>query len=105
METCNPSHCPIAGRVDRLEEQLDEAQTLNTQSHKEIFGRVSKLEQASAANKAHYDAIISQLRQIASDVAQLKSTPAKRWELLVTSALSALASGITVFFLSQGGVG
>ena len=34
METCNPSHCPIAGRVDRLEEQLDEAQTLNTQSHK-----------------------------------------------------------------------
>ena len=92
METCNPSHCPIAGRVDRLEEQLDEAQTLNTQSHKEIFGRVSKLEQAS------------QLRQIASDVAQLKSTPAKRWELLVTSALSALASGLTVFFLSQGGV-
>ena len=49
-------------------------------------------------------AIISQLRQIASDVAQLKSTPAKRWELLVTSALSALASGVTVFFLSQGGV-
>lgn len=36
-------NCPLVGRVDALEGQVDELQTQNTQSHKEIFGRLNTL--------------------------------------------------------------
>lgn len=105
METCNPSTCPIAGKVDRLEEQLDEYQAQNTSRHVEMFDRLNQLEQAKAVTNTRLDTILDKLDALASDVAELKNKPAKRWDLLVTSFLSALAAGLAAFFLARGGAG
>lgn len=51
------------------------------------------------------ESIISQLNSIAADLSELKNKPGKRWDLLVTSFLSALAAGLAAFLLARGRVG
>ena len=43
-EICGAQSCPIADKVNRLEDQLDEFQSQNSARHVEIFERINHLD-------------------------------------------------------------
>lgn len=98
-------NCPIAQKVDRLEEQLDEFQAQNGDSHREIYGRLNALERASDVQGAHYNVILDKLDGLGQKVDALEQKPAKRWETAAAAAVSAIVSGVTVFLLAGGHIG
>lgn len=104
MGDCAQS-CPVAARVDALEGQMDEVQTQNTSSHKEIFSRLNSLEKAEAVQGVHYASIMAKLDNLTAKVEQLEQKPAKRWETVIAAAISALVTGVAVFLLSGGRIG
>lgn len=105
MPECELGSCPMAGKINRLEEELDEYQAQNGDSHREIYSRLNALETATAVTKVQYDSIIKKLDELSRKVGELEQKPGKRWEAVVAAVLGALASGLTVFFLMQLGIG
>lgn len=105
MPGCELPECPIAGKVDRLEEQLDEYQTQSTNSHREIYGRLNALETSCAVTQTRYDAIIEKLDGITKKVDDLEQKPSKRWETVIASLISAAVTGVTVYLLAGGHIG
>lgn len=98
-------NCPIAKKVERLEEQMDEFQAQNGDSHREIYGRLNTLERASDVQGAHYDAILEKLDNLTQKVDALEQKPAKRWEAAAAAVISAIVTGLTVYLLSGGRIG
>ena len=88
-------NCPVAEKVNRLEEQLDEYQAQNGDSHREIYGRLNALESTSAVQGTRFDFIIEEIKQ----------KPAKRWEAVIAAVISALVSGVVVWLLAGGRIG
>lgn len=105
--------CPIAARVESLEGQLDEYQTQNSSTHKEIFSRLNVLERSEAVQEVHYTAIMSKLDKdipnkldgLSAKIEAIEQRPAKRWEAAIAALISALVSGVAVYLLSGGGIG
>ncbi len=98
-------NCPVAEKVSRLEEQLDEYQAQNGDSHREIYGRLNTLESTSAVQGTRFDFIIEKLDNLTRSVEEIKQKPAKRWEAVVAAIISAVVSGVVVFLLAGGRIG
>lgn len=98
-------NCPVAGRVDALEGQLDEYQAQNSATHKEIFGRLNTLERSEAVQEVHYKDIINRLDTIAVKVSALEQKPAKRWESVIGAIIGAVVSGLVVYLMVRAGLG
>lgn len=105
MPGCELPECPIAGKVERLEEQLDEYQTQSANSHREIYGRLNTLERTSDVQGTRYDAIIEKLDGITKKVDELEQKPAKRWETVIASVISAVVAGVVAYLLAGGHIG
>lgn len=105
MPGCELPECPIAGKVERLEEQLDEYQAQSSNSHREIYSRLNTLETSSAVTQTRYDAIIEKLDGITKKVDELEQKPAKRWETVIASAISAVVAGVVAYLLAGGHIG
>lgn len=97
--------CPIADKVSRLENQLDEYQAQNGDSHREIYGRLNALETASAVIKVQYDSIIQKLDELARKVGDLEQKPGRRWDAVVGALIGAVVSGLAVYFMAKMGMG
>lgn len=96
--------CPVVGRVESLESQLDEYQAQNGSSHKEIYDRLRKTETQLAVTSDRYNTIIEKLNNLTSKVSELEQKPGKRWESLVGTVLGAAAGVLVAFLLRQAGV-
>jgi hypothetical protein len=100
-EKCNAGDCPVNARVDALEKEFDRYRGNSTATHRQMFERISTLEQSGAALKATLVGMDEKLDEIAEKVNTLADKPAKRWESMVGSALSALA-GAFLLWLATG---
>lgn len=98
-------NCPVAEKVNRLEEQLDEYQAQNGDSHREIYGRLNALESTSAVQGTRFDFIIEKLDNLTKSVEEINQKPAKRWEAVIAAVISALVSGVVVWLLAGGRIG
>lgn len=98
-------NCPVAEKVSRLEEQLDEYQAQNGDSHREIYGRLNTLERTSDVQGTKFDAIMEKLKLLAVSVEEIKLKPAKRWEGLVEKLILTLEGGILLYLLAKVGIG
>lgn len=98
-------NCPVAGRVDALEGQLDEFQAQNSATHKEIFTRLNTLERSEAVQEVHHKAIMDKLDNITHKVCALEQKPAKRWEALVGDIIKLVVAAVVGFFLARAGIG
>lgn len=95
-------NCPLVGRMDALEGQVDELQTQNTQSHKEIFGRLNALEKSEAVQEVHYTAIMAKLDNLTRKIEKMEQRPAKWWETAVAALISALVGAVAAYLLAGG---
>ena len=98
-------HCYGLEKAKELEERLAAINEKNTETHREMYDRLRKLEIDQAETKTQYGHIMETLVSIKSDVAELKSKPGKRWESIVAALISALVGGLIAFGLMQIGLG
>ena len=105
-DNCNPSDCPVSARVDALEREFDRYRGNSSDTHRQMFDRIGALEQSGATLKAKLDGMDDKLDALTETAQALADKPAKRWESMVGSALSALA-GAFLLWLATGmpGVG
>lgn len=96
--------CPVVGRVGSLESQLDEYQSQNSATHKEIFDRLRSTETTLAVANERYNTIIEKLNNLTAKVTEIEQKPGKRWEALVGTVLGAAAGVLVSFLLRQAGV-
>lgn len=92
-------------KARELEERLESINAKSTDTHREMYDRLRKLEIDQAETKTQYGHIMETLVSIKSDVAELKSKPGKRWESIVGALISALVGGLIAFALMQIGLG
>ena len=91
-------------KARELEERISSINEKNTETHREMYDRLRKLEIDQAETKTQYGHIRETLGGIKADMAELKSKPAKRWESVIAAIIAALAGGIVTFVLMQIGL-
>lgn len=112
MAECT-QNCPLTVRVDNIESQLDEFQTQNASSHKDIYNRLGALERSEAVQGERYTAIMSKLDKdiptkidgLSAKIDALEQKPTKRWEAVIAALISAAVTGVTVYLLAGGRIG
>lgn len=95
-----PDNCPLEPRVEALERSNE----LHSETHKEIFNRLRKVETENAVQDAHYKAIDAKLDELTLMVKELSGKAGKRWDSLIDKAVWALAAAVIAFALAKIGL-
>ena len=103
-EKCTASDCPVNARVDALEKEFDRYRGNSTDTHRQMFERISTLEQSGAALRATLAGMDEKLDEIAEKVNALADKPAKRWESLADKAVWAVCAAVIAFLLAGMGL-
>ena len=73
----------LAVRITALEESAKE----NHESHGEIYARIESVERGNAILDTSLTNIWTVLKEIQSDIKELKEKPAKRWDVIVSETI------------------
>ena len=98
-EKCTES-CPLMPRVEALERENQR----HTETHKEIFGRLNKVEQDNAVQGEQYRTILDKLDALTAKVEALEAKPGKRWESIVEKGVWAVCAAVIAFLLGRVGL-
>ena len=74
--------------------QLEEGQ-------KELEKRVIKIEGDKQLQEFQYKTIMETLQELKIDVKELKETPSRRWDLIITGSITAIIGALVAFFGSR----
>lgn len=99
-ENCNSKDCPLASRVEALED----ANKQNSDTHRELFRRVSDLETQTAVQENKLDTIMEKLDTITEKLEALEAKPGKRWDGLADKAIWAVVGAFILFLLGRIGL-
>ena len=99
-EKCTES-CP---HLDKLAQEVQSFRDQNSDTHKEIFQRLNKLEQGEAAQNVQYSNIMLKLDELTKKVEALEAKPAKRWDKLLETVLVAVVTGVVAYLLGRAGL-
>jgi len=100
-----PDKCgePCA-ELERLSSRLNELQAQNSDTHREIFSRMNKLERQEAVQEVQYSTILEKLDDLAGKVDNLEAKPGKRWESIVDKVIWAVLAAVIAFLLARMGL-
>ena len=96
--------CLGLAKADMLEKQMDQFRTQARETHKEIFGRLNKLEQSDSARETQYETISEKLDELLDYKKEQQEKPGKDWaeikskvfvavlSTLITACVTALAT-------------
>lgn len=93
--------CP---ELQRLEQQVEEFQAQNSDSHREIFARMNKLERQAAVQEVQYSTILDKLDVLSGKVDSLEAKPGKRWEGIVDKVIWAVCAAVIAFMMAKLGM-
>ena len=99
-ENCNPRDCPLASRVQALEEENKR----HTKTHEGIYDRLRKVEQDNAVQSEQYKTILEKLDTLTQKVEALEAKPGKRWDKLAETALVVIVTAVIAFLLGRVGL-
>lgn len=94
------NNCVNEHRIKNLEEDLREFKERNSKDHKEFYNRLEDVEKDMVSSKSDREHINTKLDEISTDVKSLAEKPAKRYETIVTSVLTAIIGALVGFILS-----
>ena len=94
------NNCVNEHRIKNLEEDLREFKERNSKDHKEFYNRLEDVEKDMVSSKSDRAHINAKLDEISNDVKSLAEKPAKRYETIVTSVLTAIIGALVGFILS-----
>ena len=98
-ETCNPNDCPVSARVDALKEEFDRYRDNSSGTHRQMFDRISALEQSGATLATKLDGMDEKLDDITEKVNTLADKPAKRWDGIVDKSIWAVLAAVIAFLM------
>lgn len=98
-EKCTES-CALLPRVEALERENQR----HTETHREIFSRLNKVEQDNAVQSEQYRTILDKLDTLTAKVEQLEAKPGKRWESIMDKAIWAVCAAVIAFLLGRVGL-
>ena len=98
--TDNPRDCPLAPRVDALEE----ANRQHSRTHEGMYDRIRELEKENAVQNAHWENVDSKLDELTVMVKELSGKAGKRWEKAMETVLVAIVTGVVCFLLGRLGL-
>lgn len=90
--------CPMEQRIIMLEKDSER----NQETHKGYYSSFERLAIENAVAVHKFTSIMSAIDELKNKVDSLVSKPAKRWESIVLSALSALIGGVIGKYLLGG---
>ena len=73
---------------------IEKIQNEHSLAIKEIEKRIGMLEGSQKVLEYQFKTIMDNLQELKHDIKELKSTPSKRWDLIVTSAISVIVGSI-----------
>ena len=73
---------------------IERTQNEHSLAIKEIEKRIGILEGSQKVLEYQFKTIMDNLQELKHDIKELKSTPSKRWDLIVTSAISVIVGSI-----------
>ena len=94
------NNCVNEHRIKNLEEDLREFKERNSKDHKEFYNRLEDVEKDMVSSKSDREHINAKLDEISTDVKSLAEKPAKRYETIATSVLTAIIGALVGFILS-----
>lgn len=94
------NNCVNEHRIKNIEEKLKEMKSSNSEYHKEFYNRIEKLERDMVESENDREHITEKLDEIGENVKSLMEKPAKRYETIVTSVLTAVIGALVGFLLS-----
>ena len=94
------NNCVNEHRIKNLEEDLREFKERNSKDHKEFYNRLEDVEKDMVSSKSDREHINAKLDEISTNVKSLAEKPAKRYETIVTSVLTAIIGALVGFILS-----
>ena len=77
-------------RVETLEKEV-----------KEVLVRLSKIEGDRQLQDFQYKTILKSIDELKVDIKDLKGTPGKRWDLTITTIITAIISAIVTYVASK----
>lgn len=95
--------CLGLARAEMLEKQVEEYREKSSKDHREMYDRIRQLEIANARTDTQYGQIMETLGALKSDIAELKTKPARRWDAVVDKILLGVIGAIVVYIMSQVG--
>lgn len=98
--TDNPRDCPLAPRVEALEE----ANKNHSRTHEGMYDRIRELEKENAVQNAHWKNVNEKLDELTVMVKDLTGKAGKRWESMVDKALWAVCAAVIAFLLARVGL-
>lgn len=91
--TDNCNTCANESRICALEKYMD----ANSNTHKDLYCKFDQLKEVVIRNDEKYNAILTLLGEMRSDIADLKGKSGKRWETVITAIIVAIiSSGVSV---------
>ena len=110
-ETANESTA-LGISLDKRVELLEFSNKSHSETHKEIFDRLRKLEINDATQIEQYKSIIKELAGLSLSIntlteklSALESKPGKRWDAIVDKAIWAVLAAVIAFLLAKMGLG
>ena len=70
--------------------QLERIVSEHSTSIKELEKRVSELESNSKVQSFQFRIIMDSLQELKNDLKEIKSKPSKRWDLIITTAITGI---------------
>ena len=78
-----------------------ESRIVTYEEHKQLENRITELEKDKRLSEFQYKQIMETLKEVQADVRDLKTVPGKRWDLIITSGITALIGGLIAFILTN----
>ncbi len=100
-----PDKCsgPCA-ELEQLTARVSELQAQNSDTHREIFGRLNNLERQEAVQEVQYSTILDKLNVLDGKVDALEAKPGKRWESIVDKVIWTVVAAVIGFLLAKMGL-
>lgn len=102
MAECNCNNCQLIPRVERLEQDMQR----NSETHSKMYEDINELKQGKVVNLEKISATLEKVEKIeekmdhiSTQLGQLSSAPAKNWEVVVRSSITAVIGALVGAFM------
>ena len=99
MNECE-NKCVNEHRFNQIEADLKELREKNSSDHKEFYNRIESTEKAMVESMSDRKHINEKLDKIDVNVESLMQKPAKRYDTIATSIITAIVGALIGFLLS-----
>lgn len=94
------NNCVNEHRFQQIEEDIKELRRKNSEEHGKFYNRIESVEKDMVESQGDRKHIREKLDEINENVETLIQAPSKRYDLVITSIITALVGGVAGFVLS-----